>query len=135
MPLVCSRLNRMREMVDLIKGATQVADFAGGTSDKCLLAEKTASILPCGMEANVGLAPSSARYAPATASEVEPSTRPTKFPNSSPVMCAVSPSTCTISMIKLLSWAEVVGFRRLRNKSIGSVCSTPAMTYPLNPRV
>ena len=93
MPLVRPWLNGMGQRVDLIKGATQVVDLAGGTSDKSLVAEKTASVLPCGMEANIGLASSSTRYAPATGAEVEPSTRPTKFFNSSPVICAVSPKT------------------------------------------
>ena len=46
----------MGQKVDLIKGATQVVDLAGGTSDKCLFAEKTTTVLPCGMEADIGLA-------------------------------------------------------------------------------
>ena len=109
-PLVRSWLNRMGQMMDLIQGATQVAYLAGGTSDKCLVAEETASVLPCGMKANLGLASSATRYAPATTAEVEPSSRAAKFFNSSPVMWDVSLNTETISMRRLFSWVAVVGF-------------------------
>jgi len=47
----------MGEDMDLIKCATQVRYFEGGATEKCLLAEEAASVLPGGMKAHRGFAP------------------------------------------------------------------------------